>query len=265
MNTFYFGTSEKALYGVYHPPRGEPRDEGVVLCAPMGQEYIRAHRAFRGLAALLAKKRFHVLRFDYYGTGDSAGDCSAGTFDQWVEDIGTAVEELRDTSGAGRISLVGLRMGATLAARACERRDDVDAIVLWDPIVEGPRYILELLESNRRQPGFDPEAARRLLDGPEPIGILGFPLTAAMRRDLRAVDLGAVPPLLVRRAYIVGSSDRPEYAAIGERLRGHGVQAEYRCIPGPGNWGFVDNNGSALLPQAIIQGIAETLGGEAGR
>ena len=74
MRPFYFGDSEEALYGVYHSPQGEHRDEGVVLCAPFGQEAMRTHRALRQLATLLTKRGYHVLRFDYRGTGDSALD-----------------------------------------------------------------------------------------------------------------------------------------------------------------------------------------------
>src|SRR5215217_413896 len=88
MNPLYFGSSQKPLYGVYHPPKSQPgrpvRTTGVVLCYPLGQEYMRAHRAFRQLATLLTKSGFPVLRFDYYGTGDSGGDGDAGDVDKVV-------------------------------------------------------------------------------------------------------------------------------------------------------------------------------------
>src|SRR5687768_16729988 len=115
MNPFYFGSSQRPLYGVYHPSKGRTaRPVGVVLCYPLGQEYMRAHRAFRQLATLLTKNGFPVLRFDYAGTGDSAGDGSAGSVATWVEDIGAAIDELKDTAGVSRVSLVGLRAGGAL-------------------------------------------------------------------------------------------------------------------------------------------------------
>jgi len=266
MNPFYFGTSAKPLYGVYHPPRGgEARDHGVVLCYPMGQEYMRAHRAFRQLALLLSKRKFHVMRFDYYGTGDSAGDDEAGDLDQWTEDISTAVDELRDTANVKRVSLIGLRVGAALATDLCARRDDIDSVVMWDPIWDGRRYLEELLECNRGRPEYDIDRARAMLDGPESIGIMGFPVTARMRSGLHRLDLLNVSDIRAGKMYILGSSDRDEYRAIDERIRGLGVDSVYRCVPSPGNWGFVDNNGSALLPQAIIQGIVESLAEDGGK
>ena len=82
MNPFFFGSSERPLYGVHHPPRERgPRESGVVLCYPMGQEYMRSHRAFRQLANLLTRKGHHVFRFDYFATGDSSGASGEGTFE----------------------------------------------------------------------------------------------------------------------------------------------------------------------------------------
>ena len=72
---FYFGTSSKPLFGCYHVPQSAlRRDCGVLFCAPMGSEYVRFHRAYRQLADRLAKAGFPVLRFDFYGCGDSSGD-----------------------------------------------------------------------------------------------------------------------------------------------------------------------------------------------
>ena len=113
MNPFFFGSSEERLLGVHHPPRGRvPREVGVLLCYPLGQEYMRAHRAFRQLAMLLARRGFHVLRFDWFGTGDSAGAGEEGSIARWLEDARTAIDELKDTAGVTRVSLVGLRLGA---------------------------------------------------------------------------------------------------------------------------------------------------------
>ena len=138
MNPFFFGSRERALYGVYHPPRvqgggrGPVGREGVVLCYPFGVEYMRAHRAFRQLTTLLTRQGLHVLRFDYHGTGDSMGEGSEADLVGWTGDVATAIQELRDTAGLARVGLIGLRLGGALAARAAVGRDDVDRLVLWD-------------------------------------------------------------------------------------------------------------------------------------
>ena len=73
---------------------------------------MRTHWAFRKLAGFLAREGFHVLRFDYYGTGDSAGDYHESNIGQWLADIHEAADELKDRADVRDISVVGLQCGA---------------------------------------------------------------------------------------------------------------------------------------------------------
>jgi len=47
------------------------------------------------VAIHLANVGFHVLRFDYYGCGDSSGDSEQGEIRQWLIDILTALVQSR--------------------------------------------------------------------------------------------------------------------------------------------------------------------------
>ena len=107
---FYFGTAG-SLFGCYHAPQGaKRRDSGVVLCNPMGFEYIRAHRAYRQLAIRLSHAGFPVLRFDYYGCGDSGGRSEEGEIGRWQEDISSAIDEIKERAGLERVCLIGMRL-----------------------------------------------------------------------------------------------------------------------------------------------------------
>lgn len=261
MNPLYFGTSQRALFGVYHPPRArDARRTGVVLCYPVGQEYMRAHRAFRQLAILLSRAGFPVLRFDYYGTGDSAGDGDAGSLEQWMRDIEVAIDELKDNAAVDRVSLVGLRLGAPLVAAAQARRPDVVSAVLWDPVVEGEPYFAEILATALEGEG-DGDA-RRPPGEQETVGIYGFPWTPALRREVRQVAPASYAVRPDSRVAVFVSSDRPDYARLRDHLAAHTSRLEFRCIPSPGDWAYIDAYGSALLPQEIIQGIVNHLAGE---
>jgi uncharacterized protein len=136
MMPLYFGAGDQQLFGVYEPAcQGDKAIRAAVLCNPVGNEYIHAHRTMRNLASRLSKAGYHVLRFDYYGTGDSAGDSDEGNPYRWCDDIGVAMSELRDMTGATKITLVGLRLGANLAARVSARDPlQVESLVLWDPL-----------------------------------------------------------------------------------------------------------------------------------
>ena len=67
----YFG-ADAELFGLYQPADASA-GKAVLLCPPLGQEQIRCHRLYRQLAHALAAEGIAVLRFDYYGCGDSAG------------------------------------------------------------------------------------------------------------------------------------------------------------------------------------------------
>ncbi len=251
MNTMMFGRAPRSLFGVYHPPRtAKARRAGVVLCYPFGQEYMRAHRAFRQLALWLSGAGFHVLRFDYSGTGDSAGDDSEASLAQWALDASIAADELKDTAEVTRVAFVGLRLGAAVAALAAASRGDVDQVVLWDPVVDGAAHVLSLLT-----PG---QQALRHTSRDAVVGIFGFPLTAQMRNEIAGTDLRRVATPTRSGRFIVASEAHPEYNEL--------CAAEARCalelVPSAGDWNGVDDNGGSLIPVAQIRGIVEHLSRE---
>lgn len=251
MNTILFGRAPQSLFGVYHPPRTvRARHSGVVLCYPFGQEYMRAHRAFRQLAFLLSGAGFHVMRFDYSGTGDSAGDGTSGTLAHWIEDARSAADELKDTAELSRVSFVGLRLGATVAALAATWRSDVDEVVLWEPSVSGAAYAAELLAAaagNVRSPRADAV-----------VGVLGFPFTPRLRAELATVDLRQVAAPMGSGRLIVVSATDPDIEELSASPAGP-PHTQLAVVPSAGSWNEVDDYGGALIPVAHIQNIVAHL------
>jgi alpha-beta hydrolase superfamily lysophospholipase len=143
----WFGPEERPLFGWMHTPDDGPNDGevrgAVVLCPPLGLEGVCSDRAFRRLAEAFAGAGMTALRFDYDGTGDSAGrQDDPGRVAAWSASVRSAVELVK-ASGAARVVVVGMRVGATVAA--CELADGggVDGIVLWDPCASGRSYLRE--------------------------------------------------------------------------------------------------------------------------
>jgi len=147
----YFGTPERPLFGFYHPPAGSRvRGTGVVLCNPLGDDLIRAHRPFRHLAEELSAAGFPVLRFDFDGTGDSAGDeRDPNRVATWRADVGRAAAELRARSGVERLALVGLRLGGTFAALGAADLGGVDTLVLWGAYDNGGAFVSEATKAHK--------------------------------------------------------------------------------------------------------------------
>ena len=137
MTSFHFGSRQRRLFGYYEPAQANfSRVKAVLLCHPMGNEQVFAYRTMRQLAARLVRAGFHVLRFDYFGTGDSYGDTGEGDLASWCGDIETAIEELKEITGATRVNLAGLRLGANLSAQvAAHRPKEIAKLILWEPLV----------------------------------------------------------------------------------------------------------------------------------
>ncbi len=261
MTPFYFGP-QNALFGIDCPPlSGSVRLCGIVLCYPAGQEYLRVHRAFRQLSLSLARAGFHVLRFDYSGCGDSAGEGDEGDIGQWLADISAAVEQVKERGGVARVALVGVRLGATLGALVGVERRDLAGLVLWEPIVDGREYLRTLMTLHRdwlravfSKPKQDRTDGRRL-------EILGFPLTDRMRRGTEGIDLLALEKPPAPDVLIIESDGEGKYDGLGKHLTSLKCRVEHRHIPGPRVWTRGEEMDKAVVPVPILRSIVSWLTG----
>lgn len=252
MNPFFFGPSERPLFGLYTHGRSNGAAEassapkrGVLLCYPIGSEYLRAHRAFRQLNTLLNRSGLHVLRFDYSCTGDSGGAGEEADFDQWVEDVDWAIDELLDTAELDELDVIGLRWGATLATLAARERDEVRHLVLWDPVVDGSTYFEEVLP--------DPV-------GEGTVGIEGYPFTSDLRTRMGGVNLlTELESQSPARTSLVCAEGDPQFDDLKAALEARGDAVDYEVVPAPGKWAVADPFGDALIPQDIIRSIVDRL------
>lgn len=137
----WFGPARHPVAGWWTTPAQASRD-GVVIAAPLGYEYWSTHRSLRTLAEALARTGWNVLRFDWDGTGDSAGEATdPDRVVAWRTSLAHAIAAMRD-AGVERVVLVGLRLGATLALLDAAALG-ADAVVACAP-VPGKRFIKEL-------------------------------------------------------------------------------------------------------------------------
>ncbi len=201
-SAYFLPLGDERLFAFLHRPEGACRG-GAVLCAPLAEEKLWSHRVFVGFARELAAQGYAVLRFDYRGEGDSdrpfeQSDCSTR-----VADTRAVIDELkRQVPGLDRVTLVGLRLGATLAAAAAAGRDDVERLVLWDPVVDGADYMQTVLRSNlmaqmaiHHKVLESREQLIERLDRGETVNVEGYALAGSLFREasaLRLADLLAI-------------------------------------------------------------------------
>lgn len=146
---FFFPNGHYRLFGVLHEAKGTSKREGFVFCAPFAEEKLWAHRVMVNFARDLADRGYPVLRFDYMGNGDSDGDFASSSLDTMLSDTQCAIKTLmQKTPGIEAVSLLGLRLGATIAALCAEKKGVVPKLCLWEPIIDGASYMREMLRIN---------------------------------------------------------------------------------------------------------------------
>jgi uncharacterized protein len=253
----FFGDRDRQLFGIYHAPEADTaRDAGVVLCYPAPQEYSQSHWAFQKLATMLSAAGLHVLRFDYFATGDSYGKAEEGTLEQWTTDIEMAAQELRDVAGIRRISLVGMRLGAVLANRAVARGVRARDLVLWDPVVSGQRYVaaLDAVEQIRLSQLKYPEPDQSVAGE-----LMGHAFRPAMRELTSAVNFLAEPIGAVDRVLIVSSDADPAQQSLQDRFIAEGVTSTLRVVDDPKFYRGAQHPSDSILSHNIPVAITTFL------
>jgi pimeloyl-ACP methyl ester carboxylesterase len=196
------------------------------------------------------------VRFDYLGCGDSADiDPTANQISIWVDDVLSAVAELRRQTGVKDVCLLGIRLGALLALLAAARGSDIQGLVLVAPIVSGKRYVRELrtarLAALSGQHGQDAVQVASGIEAALP-GLMefsGYAMSEASMKSLAALDLAGlgVPPMT--RVLVIDRDDLPAARSWSTTLAGSGIDMEYVPLPG-----FVEM--ALVAPQFAIAPLA---------
>ena len=249
-----FGPPERRLVGFFHEPHGGPAwSTGVVLCSPIGYEAAGVHRTYRELASRLAARGYPALRFDYDGTGDSAGSArDAYPLRRWLDSISAAVDELRTAGGVRSVALFGVRFGGTLAALAALERRDVDELILWAPTPSGRVHLRELRlvhlvrSGGRRHRGRAPD-----LDA-------ATPLSDATAASLSAIDLLTVKDRLAKRVLLLQRDDLTgQEAALARAIEATGTPVDLHVPAGFRE--LMREAEDSVVPTAALESVIDWL------
>jgi len=259
---FYFNSNGERLFGLLLRPNGtRDRQCGVILCSPYGHEYIQFHRAYRELSIRLTKSGFHVLRFDYFGTGDSAGSRTDGSIEQWKNDIAVAIEELRMKTGINKICLAGLRLGGTLAVMAAAVRNDINSIILLDPVYDGVGYIEELRLLHKDMLEYAHVNEKHIDADKDITEVLGFPYTDDLIQEIKNINLFSVDGKPASNALLIETHDQISQEPLKNKLESEDVHVDYTPHHNPHLWVWVEDFSRVLVPHTVLQTVVKWLSG----
>ncbi|HEV7490902.1 MAG TPA: hypothetical protein VGO25_08860 [Rhodanobacteraceae bacterium] len=184
----WLGTPTRQCYAALHPAAGAR--VGVVMAPPLLHEQPRSRRVLVEVASRLNERGLPCLRFDYFGTGDSGGEGERHDFDAVHSDLDLAVRALRDTSGVDAVVLMAWRGAALPAWSWPDARRNINALALWEPVLDGSTWLaaLEAVDRTERQ------ARYPNLDTVQDSHLMGFPTAARWRADMAAARIASPAP-----------------------------------------------------------------------
>lgn len=144
VETFFINTRQRQLYGVTQAPSPDnDNGTGILLVPPLGNEQRRCQRPFRTMMQQIAREGFHLMRFDWRGTGNSSGNSSSiDELALWEEDLQDAATHL--SQSVNSIHIISVRMGAMITARLNLQSLPVAGYHLWDPVFQGSQWLKEM-------------------------------------------------------------------------------------------------------------------------
>ena len=218
------------LFAALHVP-DHPTSRAVVMCHPLGEEKLWSHRVFVSFARDLASSGYLALRFDFRGEGDSDREFEQSDFESRIADACMALDFIRRSQpSVTEITLMGLRLGASVAAAAAARNQEVQRLLLWDPVVDGEAYMQSFLRLNlmyqmsvHRRVVENRDALVARLAGGDTVNIEGYELADALFRQVSAFRLRDTLPGFNGETVIVqiNQGDAPPKSDLTELCEGN--------------------------------------------
>lgn len=260
-----FGRPSREMVGVYQSATtGDAPRARFLLCRPLGQEAVRTAAIYRVVGERLARERCESLRFDYHGTGDSPGNEEDQSLSGWLEDTLAAHEQLQNGADVPVIWF-GMGLGATLALRAALRaRKPPTQLVLWEPVLDGPTYVRQLMDGHQR------ELVRmfrvpweRLLDSGKavepglPGDVLGFHVGQQLADELQNLRDVQIAPALRRGVRVLCAVPNEQRGQFAD-LTGH-PEFHMHNIGQITDWMSSQAMGTAIVPPDLLRAVLSTL------
>ena len=221
----------------------------TIICPPLFSEYQRTHSALRDLAVALAHAGQHVLRFDYRGSGDSAGELEQTAVSDWIEDIALVEREGREISNSRVVHLVGVRAGALLACKSAGATAAVKRVVLWDPVIDGTGYVQSLRHAQAALCELSPHLGLGRAERREAMReYAGYTLSDRMVDELSALDARVYSNLPAGMLRVVSTESELSFPVLEVPCD----MVAFQC-----DWDIVSNE--PLMPRPVLERLVECL------
>jgi len=258
---------------LWHAPTGAMPRRLVVHVHGFGEDLNKSRR----MAALQARALAHagdaVLRFDLLGCGDSDGDFSDATWDDWIADTVAAchwalahVARRWPQAPMPECWLWGHRAGCLLAQAAAAQLPGPWHFLFWQPTPVGKTVLQQFLRLDiaaaKLAGATDKASAKALLAAGTTAEVAGYEIAPALAAGLEAARLqppaAQQPPLRMEWLDVSPQPDAtppPATKAVLEAWQAAGCVVGYRKVIGSMFWQTTEIEDAPALVEATCEAI----------
>jgi exosortase A-associated hydrolase 2 len=271
--SFFDGRRGPVFVVLRRPAAREPRGT-VLFVPPFAEEMNKSRRVLADTAQALEQAGMASVVVDFYGTGDSAGEFRDADCDGWLDDLARAADwSVRQ--GLPITSLLCVRLGCILGARAARGLEGIQRTIFWQPVTHGERFLTQFLRLRVAASMMSSDGAetvdglrKRLAEGAV-LEIGGYELSprlAAQIDQLRLADelgspLGELHWMEIVRA--AGAPLPPASEEVVQRSRSAGLEPSVRTLAGEPYWSSTEIVRNAELARASAGVLAAQSGARA--
>jgi alpha/beta superfamily hydrolase len=243
MQVCYFGTDSHRLYGVIHNGVDYAKT-ALVLCAPFGEEMVATYARFANWSKQLAEQGIPILRFHFYGTGESGGGSVDFTLESAIDDACTAFEFARKRTAPLRLGYFGVRLGATIAVLAALRQP-VDLLMMWSPITNVQQYMRELFRAQLAKEMVHQGLTRVQrdtqdmildLESGRSIDLLGYEFSPQLYGQMATRWEWPEKAPAKHILWLARTAEEKKASVIVDRWKASGSRVDFKVLPEPGFW-----------------------------
>lgn len=259
ISTEFLECQDRRLFSISLKPEAQALRGAVLFLHPFAEEMHKARRTVAQQARAMAGNGYQVMLLDLSGCGDSSGEFSTASWEDWLQDASHAVSVLHDATGVP-VTLWGLRLGALLACDLSQHSGKVGQLLLWQPALNGEQHIDQFLrfelagQALKGESGFDRAGLWGELRAGRSLQVAGYELAAGLALAISRVRLGdlqpACPVAWIDIAKLPQTEPLMPTANVVNRWREAGLDVQWTSVSGEPFWRNVDAPDSPLLISA---------------
>jgi exosortase A-associated hydrolase 2 len=246
LQPFFIEGSKGRLFCLFSPPKNEQMNTFIFLPS-FAEEMNRCRVMVAMQARMLVAQGHGCLLLDYYGTGDSEGDFSDTTWEQWQSDALAACQWIINQN-QNRIVLWGVRLGALMAVELANQQPELfSRLLFWQPVLDAQSFLTQFFRirvamlMDRGEPKETTQQMRAQLQQGNNLEIAGYSINPKLVETLDSKKISSLKDTKIPIDWFEVIMDADgDISPAGQKVindwRQRSISVRPHCYQGPAFW-----------------------------